>query len=136
MLNPFLTFHLVLLAYAVLRVMLGGTLTVLGYRHLTSQRGEMAIAIRKYVSWFPQSIPFLTMYVGVAEMIIGSMFVVGWNTQIAALLGIVFSVKVLLFRKNFHYPLMPSSAFFVLMLAVSVSLFITGAGAFAMDIPL
>jgi hypothetical protein len=64
------------------------------------------------------------------------MFFVGAYTQVAAIGAIVLSIKMLVLRRHLAHPSIPQPLFYVLMLAISVSLFITGAGALAFDLPL
>ena len=67
---------------------------------------------------------------------IGLMLLFGYYTQIAAILAAMTSVKGLLFYKRFG-PLFPySRSTYVLLLAICLSLLVSGAGAMAYDLPL
>ena len=79
---------------------------------------------------------FFTWYISIAEIIIGTLFVLGLFTQIAALLAMLYTFKLLVLRKRFAHPLIPKGGFLVLLFAASFSLFITGAGIFAFDLPI
>ena len=70
------------------------------------------------------------------ELGIGVMFFLGWYTQIAALISIFLSLGVFFLYTRFSSPLMPGRLFYLLLAAVSLSLFITGAGFFAFDMPI
>ena len=75
-------------------------------------------------------------YMGLFEIIIGTLFTLGFLTQVAALLAIFLSVKILIMYRHFIHPLIPQRLFYILLLAISFSLFITGAGIFAFDLPI
>ncbi len=67
---------------------------------------------------------------------VGFMLGAGYYTQIAALLGAIGTLKSLFFMR-FYQPLVPlPRAAIALLFVILVSLLLTGAGAFAYDIPL
>lgn len=76
--------------------------------------------------------------VGVLEVALGVMFLAGWYTQVAALIGILGSIKYAVYHKWWphmveeYYPLTPLSA--TLIAAICVSLLISGAGLHAFDV--
>ena len=117
MLNVFPIQYLAPLAYVLLRVVLGVLLIRTGIRLCSS----------------PFSI--LRILIGVLEMIIGSMLVFGFYTQIAAIgsMGIAF---LGLLRVAPFYGTLFSRSTALLMGAISLSLFITGAGPLAFDLPI
>lgn len=133
MLNLFPTMFLSLVAYAVLRIMFGLTLLFLGYQHATGKRIALETALAQR---FGKMAGFLALYLALAEILLGLMFIAGFYTQAAALAAIAYSLKMLFFRKSLAYPIVPSSMFYILALGISVSLLITGAGIFAFDIPI
>ena len=133
MINPFPIIFLSQIAHAILRLFIGLLFISLGYQHATSKKALLKTAVTPFM---PRLASFFTGYVVIAEVVIGVMFITGFYTQIAAILSFLFSLKMLYFRRTFTYPLMPPSFFFILLIGVSVSLFITGAGVFAFDIPL
>ncbi len=133
MLNIFPTMFLSLFAHALLRVVLGGIFIYFGYRHLFRDRASLQAVMHKYS---PNFAPFMVRYLGLVEVVIGGMFFVGAFTQIAAVAAIVLSIKMLVLKRHFAHPSIPQPLFYVLILGVSLSLFITGAGAIAFDLPL
>ena len=133
MLNIFPTMFLSLFANALLRLVLGGIFIYLGYRHLIRDHAALQSVVRRY---WPRVAPFAVRYLGLVEMALGGMFFVGAYTQVAAIAAIVLSVKMLILKKHFAHPSIPQPLFYVLVLGVSLSLFITGAGVFAFDLPL
>jgi uncharacterized membrane protein YphA (DoxX/SURF4 family) len=134
--NPFPTMFLALIAHAVLRVIFGLILITLGYRHLTGQRAMLTNAIAVCTPRLSGMASGFAIYFGVVELVLGAMFVMGAYTQIAALATVAYALKMLFFRKHFAPPVVPSPSFYFLAIGVSLSLFITGAGVFAFDIPL
>jgi len=68
--------------------------------------------------------------------VVGIGLLLGYLTQIAALLAIIgFCIGLWLNRRHPHIVILPNSTVIVL-LVTCVSLLFTGAGAFAMDLPL
>lgn len=133
MLNFFPIMFLSPLAYALLRIVLGGMFLYLGYRHLFTYRRELQALLHRH---WPRFASFAAWHLGIGEILIGGMLVVGAYTQIAALAGILLSIKMLIFRRHVIHPSIPPPLFYLLVLAISISLFITGAGALAFDLPI
>lgn len=132
MLNPFPIQFLSILAYTLLRVSVGSIFIYFGITHIR-KRYDMQHSMS--FPLFGQNL-FLVCYFAFVELVIGAMFFVGLYTQIAALLSILLCLKILLFYRRFASTYIPSKIFYVLMLVASISLFITGAGAFAFDLPI
>lgn len=132
MLNPFPIQFLALLAYALLRIFVGAVLLNLSMTHLT-KRHDMKHALQ---------LPLLgnhmvTLFVLAAvECIAGVMFILGFYTQYAALATVGLSIFMLIFHRSIPSPYIPDRIFYVLLLGTALSLFITGAGAFAFDLPI
>ena len=70
------------------------------------------------------------------ELIVAAGLLAGAWTQLAALVGFLIAVKVLLIRSSLKElrPLSPLS--YALLAVICLSLIVTGAGAFAIDLPL
>lgn len=133
MLNPFPLMWLSLAAYAILRVFVGGVFILLALRHLR-HREELKKQIAK--SW-PRLAGYGAAKLFVFELLVGLMFVAGFYTQIAALLAILYSLVMLAYwRRRLPRSLVPQPMVFALLIGASLSLFITGAGIFAFDLPL
>lgn len=132
MLNVFATQFLALFAYFIMRLFVGGLLLYLGFTHYRHW-DELRHILR--FSWFPYG-GFAAGAFAIGEIIIGAMLVAGAFTQIAALLTAALSLKMLLLRNHFNHPSIPQKMVYVLLLGASLSLFITGAGALAFDLPL
>ena len=67
---------------------------------------------------------------------VGAMLLFGYYTQIAALLGLVGSLKGLVLAKAYAGVFFYSRATYILLAAICFSLLLSGAGAFAFDLPL
>ena len=131
MLNPFPIQFLAPLAYFLFRLFVGGVLIYLGISH-HKYRNELKNILT--LSWFPHG--SLVVYVfSFGEFIIGSLLIAGAFTQYAALAAMAMSLKMLIMRNQFDHHTLPPRIFYVLLFASSLSLFITGAGAIAFDLP-
>jgi uncharacterized membrane protein YphA (DoxX/SURF4 family) len=70
------------------------------------------------------------------HFVIGLMLIFGYYTQYAAVLAAVGAFKGILLGKSYPDAFMFSRSTYVLLVILSLSLLITGAGAFAFDLPL
>lgn len=132
MLNVFPIQFLAPIAYMVLRLCVGFVFLYLGHRHLKNRRTLMGAF--EHVSFAYGS--FFVWYMGFFEMLIGVLFILGLYTQIAALLSMILIAKLFFLRKRLVHPLLPGPLARVLLFFASMSLFITGAGIFAFDLPI
>ena len=132
MLNIFPIQFLAPFAYLLLRVVLGFVLFYLGTSHIRNRHSLQDIFS---FSFFPYGL-FIVWYLGSVEILIGAMFIVGFFTQIAALLGMALSLKFLVMHKRFTHSLIPSRLCFLFIFMISFTLLITGAGPFAFDLPI
>lgn len=134
MLNPFPElFTYSMLAPFFIRIVIGFIFINLGEALFKSER-------KTWVSLFETlRIPkpeISTKIFGAVEFIIGLMFFVGFYTQIAALLAIFITLIESYLEYKESSMLKRDIAFYLLLLAISLSLLFSGAGAFAIDIPL
>ncbi len=129
----FPTAFLSLLAYFLLRVFIGTSALYLGTRHLTRDRRGIISTLGTHA---PRRTWLCVVGLGLSEIAIGALYIVGAWTQIAALGGMALALFILLFRKHLAHPAIPQPLFWVLFFGISLSLFITGAGAFAFDLPI
>lgn len=83
--------------------------------------------------------PWVGVFAAVAEALLAAMFIAGWYTQIAALLGMAAALKYALYRRwwpqalEVYFPISAGTAF--LMFIICATLLITGAGLMAFDQP-
>lgn len=132
MLNIFPIQFLAPLAYTILRVCIGLIFIYLGRSHIKA-RGTLKDVFQLPI--FPYGL-FFTWYISIAEIVIGILFILGLFTQIASLLAMLYTLKLIILHKRFSHPLIPNRLFLIMLFAASLSLFITGAGAFAFDLPI
>jgi len=119
-----------LLRLGVALILLWSAWQALRHRH---RRAALPFHIFENAPWIP--------YVAaLAEAALAAMFIAGWYTQIAALLGIAGALKYAIYRRwwpsalEVYFPISPGAAF--LMFVICLSLLISGAGAVAFDLPL
>ncbi len=132
MLNPFPIQFLSMLAYLILRVTIASILVYLGLLHY-KHRHELKDVFT--LSWFPYG-TFITWALALLEILTGIFIFVGAHTQYAVLLVFIMSAKMVFMRHWFDHPSIPPKIFYVLLVGASLTLFITGAGALAFDLPI
>ncbi len=131
MLNPFPIQFLALFAYAILRICIGFILVRFGIRHLNFTHSN-PVTSTALTGW--QRLAFGS--VATIELVLGLTFIVGFLTQIAALGTLALIAVVGLFTPTRLRRHLPDRSFCLLLGAAALSLFITGAGVFAFDLPL
>ncbi len=137
MMNPFPT----LLAFGevaplILRVTLGGIFVIEGYKHLTSGREQRRVLLESKLGDVAKTAVWIS---GGVEMLMGIFFILGFLTQVVAILAGLSSIKVLYrkWRSSELAALEPySPMFYLLIVAISLSLLFSGAGFLAVDGPL
>lgn len=132
MLNLFPIQFLAPIAYFLLRVCLGVIALRLGMKHM---RYHALIKDQFTFSFFPFPTS-LVVLMSLVEILSGTLLILGLYTQVAALALAILSLKIILMHKRLSHPLIPPRMFYTLMLFVSLSLFITGAGILAFDLPI
>lgn len=132
MLNPFPIQFLALFGYFIIRVVTGFCFVYLAKKHWRV-RHELYDVLK--LPWFPFGKLTAVLFI-VFELLIGLMFILGWYTQIAALLTLTMSLKMLVLRNRFVTPHLPDRLTYFLIFGISCLLFITGAGIFAFDLPI
>jgi len=132
MLNLFAIQWLSLFAYFLLRVWLGALLIHLGIQHTKSYRELVATT-----TWplFPRHPLPIIIIIG-SELTLGIILLLGAYTQLVVAGIFMLSIKMLVWRDRFTHPSIPDRWFYFLLLGCCLSLFITGAGAFAFDLPI
>jgi uncharacterized membrane protein YphA (DoxX/SURF4 family) len=132
MLSIFPIHFLSLVAYLLLRLAVGFVFFSLAKTHYQNR----AVFAEKFTL---PSLPygrFFVWHVICAELVIGTLFILGLYTQIAALLAVAYAAKFLIMHRRFGHPLGPSRQTLILLLFAALSLFITGPGIFAFDLPI
>jgi hypothetical protein len=80
--------------------------------------------------------PWLPTASVVVHTALAIMLLVGWYTQIAALIGVAASFKAVLFAKTLPRFMPLCRGEYILLMVILASLLLSGAGAFAYDLPL
>ncbi len=132
MLNPFPIQFLALIAYTLVRVFLGIVLLNLGITHVRNRK----VVSKSFRLPLLTESPFVVTLLGLTEILLGTLFTLGFMTQYAALGTIFLSILVLLLYRRIASPYIPQKLSWGFILITSCSLFITGAGIFAFDLPL
>lgn len=125
-----------LFAPFMLRVALGVMFVWIGYSYLFKDR-EAVIA--QISSKWPRIAKFSVLFGGTFEMVVGVLLILGFYTQAVAIAGALIAIDALFgkfFYKELDKVLKYSKMFYVLILIISLSLLVSGAGAFAIDLPL
>jgi len=121
-----------LLAYFILRFFIGVVFVVLGYKHLHHQE-ELSTAFKNLINITPGTTAALLAF---SELALAGFIIAGYATQYVCIIGALLCLTILTFHGRLDTPLLPSRLFYFLLLGALISLFITGAGAFAYDLPL
>lgn len=132
MLNLFPIQWLALLAYFILRLGVGSVFIFLAYNQLKHWK-DIPITINLPI--IHNSRVIFALIIG-CELLIGTLYIIGLATQVAALLAMALSLKLIVWHRRFPTGSIPNKLSYVLIVFASVSLFITGAGAFAFDLPI
>lgn len=121
-----------LLAYFILRVFIAITLLNTTRRQLRNKALFVeTIAAAKI------PLPQLATNVLLAtEILIAFLMIVGLYTQYVAILGMIMCVKILILKSRLGNTFFQDKSYYFLLLGCFLSLLITGAGAFAFDLPL
>lgn len=127
MLNPFPIQFLAVLGYFILRVFVGWLLFWQGYNLIYQARFNTDTNLPpRWLLWC----------LGILEIVLGLQFLLGFLTQIAAIITVLLATTLLLLPHTRIRKHVPDSSFWLLVIGVCFCLFITGAGAFAYDLPL
>jgi len=132
MLNPFPIQWLALLAYFILRLFVAVVLYVIVRQKIIHFQ---ALVTSTRLPIFPNH-PLPIKLLILTELAIAVALFVGAGTQYAALALIALSLKMLIWHNRFAHPVIPSRLVYFLLLGCALSLFITGAGTPASDLPI
>lgn len=133
MLNPFpslLDFSL--LAPLLLRIVGGLIMIGFGREHIYRESG--------WYSFFAmiglRPAQFFIRVIGILEVVAGVMLIGGAGTQIAAIFSSIITAAAVFIEYQNETLLRRDLVFYLLLLSVYLSLIVTGAGVFALDLPL
>ncbi len=120
-------------APTLLRAAAGLFLLSLAYRHLHNDR---AAALASLQSKLGTMAAFGVWYMGILELCASLFLLTGFLTQFGALLSIVVSLQMLFIRRHIAGHFGHHNAVYLFLIAMSLSLLLTGPGAFAFDLSL
>lgn len=123
---------LALFGYAFLRIVIGWVWCQYALRHY-QERDQILPTLN--APFFPWPRIALSMIIAV-ELVIGILFVLGLWTQVAAVLSIIWCIKLVTLHFLFLHESFPDRITILLLFAISITLFITGAGVPAFDLPI
>ncbi len=133
MLNPFpelLVYGLI--APFLIRIALGSALLYLAVEHYRGRR-DIAELLRPLVGRGGRGV---AVALSLFELGAGAFLIVGAWTQLAALVAMVLTIKPLLLKPHLKGLMPYEKATYGLLFLMALSLLLSGAGAFAFDIPL
>ncbi|MBL7045978.1 MAG: DoxX family protein [Parcubacteria group bacterium] len=122
-----------LLAPFILRIVVGVILFSDGFSYFKGNKEKIAGEATKMFGGIGR---YSYLLVGGAEALIGLSLIAGYLTQVSALLGAILIIKIFFLKKKMPTLSLQSNTTYILLLAILVSLIVTGAGAFAVDLPL
>jgi uncharacterized membrane protein YphA (DoxX/SURF4 family) len=117
---------LALVAYFILRLGIGILLIHYARRHLQSKQLFKTAGWPTYTFW-----GLVT-----AEVIAGILFIFGFLTQAAAILCITIGAGLITISQHRYHSELPPKPVLFLMIIIGMTLFITGAGVAAVDLPI
>lgn len=127
MLNVVPIQFLAMFAYLFLRITVGITLLLFG-----TQLAQLALSMSTLTS----RRAYLLILIAILSLVSSGLLILGLFTQIGALFVIGLAFTQLVAPNHTIKGLIPSSLVWFLLLGAGVSLFITGAGVFAFDLPI
>lgn len=125
-----------LLAPFMLRVTVGVMLFWIGYSYIFRDRDTVTTQLS--IKW-PKFASPMIWFGGVFEIITGVFLIMGFLTQAVAIAGMLIAIDALFVKwlyKDLDKVAKYSRMFYILIFIISLSLLFSGAGAFAIDLPL
>jgi uncharacterized membrane protein YphA (DoxX/SURF4 family) len=134
MLNPFPELlNYALLGPFILRLVLGVIFIDLGVLKFRSEKNRW---LETFKTLHLNPADLLLPFYALLQIIGGGMLLIGFYTQIASLLFVLFSGAELYIEWRAKEILKRDIVFYVLIFTISLSLLLSGAGAYALDLPL
>ncbi|HEC32886.1 MAG TPA: DoxX family protein, partial [Candidatus Kaiserbacteria bacterium] len=109
----------------ILRLSVGVYFFYTGYRHIKEER---EILVKEFANKFKTIAKPLVVIVAIIEMILGLSLVAGFLTQIAAILGMIFALKLLWFKNKYPHFAKNDRTLYIIIFVILLSLLFTGAG--------
>lgn len=121
----------------VLRLALAAFFLVAGSERLSPKHREPAI--QKLQTQWPSIGKLAVWYTGIIEIALALLFAVGFLTQIAGIVGVIYAVKLIVIRElktNVRILAQYDIFIYIFIFAASLALTVLGAGALGVDLPL
>jgi uncharacterized membrane protein YphA (DoxX/SURF4 family) len=133
-LNPFPELLVMeMLAPFILRVVLGIILVNVGYLVLTKERPRWKFFVEGLGL---KPVDSLVSLLGIVGIVSGTALILGFYTQIAALVVVIISFVQAYAEYKESVLVKRNITFYILIITIALSLLFTGAGAFSLDLPL
>jgi len=115
----------------LLRIVAGSIFLIVAWMHFSRREelGKEDFIIIGHGAWIP-------IFAALVEFLVGGMLILGVYAQAVALIGALLALKHFVWQRRYpqFFPLPRSTS--ALLFAVCLGLVVTGAGAFAFDLPL
>jgi uncharacterized membrane protein YphA (DoxX/SURF4 family) len=133
MLNPFPQFmFLSFFAPTLLRITVAVVFAMIAFR-LYKTRAEVARGKVPFIGTPGMAFVIIAIII---DLLLAVMLFLGWSTQLAALVGTIVSLKHAWAAGRYPLWSPKSRSVYILAAIICISLLVTGAGAYAMDLPL
>lgn len=123
----------ILISPMILRAVIGVLIIIVGYKTLVSKKNEFHQMFKEL--GYPFAHVF-TWFFGIVEVLTGGFLFIGFYTQIFALISIFVSLNLIYFEKQRPNLVPFSISTYILIGLISFTLLFSGAGFFAVDLPL
>lgn len=119
------------LSATILRIAAGLLFLSIGWTHWYKRRefAQVDFPLLGRAAWIP-------VVAAIMELLIGGTLIGGIYTQAAALLGAIGAIKYFVWKRSYPSVVPISRTTSVLLFVICISVVLTGAGAFAFDLPL
>lgn len=122
-----------LLSATIIRITIGLVILIFGILTLFSKREKIS---KKLMSRGYPLANFIPWPVGIVQCITGGFLIIGFLTQVAAIVVAYLFIDLMLIDKGGEKIFKQGNLFYIVMILISLSLLFSGAGAFAVDLPL
>ncbi len=125
-------FYLAPLSATILRAGAGIACIYIGYALILNRREITQITL----PFIGHPARWMIMVSGVITILDGLALIIGFGTQAAAIIGIIIALKHLLLPRTYESIRPLARSTYALLILMSLTLILTGAGPFAFDLPL
>ncbi len=122
-----------LLAPTIVRIIIGVVLVIFGLVTLFTGRAKISKKLSESKYPFANFVPWP---LGIILLVTGGFLIVGFLTQVVAIVGAYLFFNLMLIDRGSEKIFHQGNIFYIAMILISLSLLFSGAGAFAVDLPL